>query len=106
MKGKFFAKLFPFKEYKGLKFYHNEILEEMGVKKATSPAVKKEVAGGGKIEVELINDYVEVRLCGGSSIYGDYFPDDIDIGEIERLIRIMFGLKSIPVLIIPAYAEP
>ena len=102
-KGKFFAKLFPEKEYEGLKFFHNEILEEMGVKKAESPAVKKEVAGGGKIEVELIKDYVEVRLYGTSSIYGDYIPDDINIGEIEKLIRVMFELTDLPVLVIPDF---
>lgn len=100
-KGKFFAKLFPLKEYEGLKFYHNEILEEMGVKKADSPEVKKEVQGGGKIEVEFIKDYVEVRLYGASSIYGPYHPDEISTGEIEKLISVMFGLKDIPILVIP-----
>ncbi|MBU0706400.1 hypothetical protein KJ657_04155 [Patescibacteria group bacterium] len=99
--GKFFAKLFPEKEYDGSKFFHNEVLEEMGVKKADSPAVKKEVEGGGKMEVELIEDYVEVRLHGKSSIYGPYNPDCVDIGEIEGVIHTMFDLIDLPILVIP-----
>lgn len=105
-KGKFYAKLFPFREYEKTKFYHNEILEGMGVKNPTSAAVKKEVQGGGKIEVELISDYVEVRLYGSSSIYGDYIPEDVDIGEIEKLIRVMFEVRTLPVLVVPDYKEP
>jgi hypothetical protein len=99
--GKFFAKLFPEKEYDGSKFFHNMILEEMGVKNADSPAVKKEVEGGGKMEVELIDDYVEVRMYGKSSIYGPYHPDCVDIGEMEGIIRTMFSLMDLPILVIP-----
>lgn len=101
--GKFFAKLFPKEEYDGSSFFHNDILEEMGVKNADSPAVKKEMEGGGKIEVELINDYVEVRLYGKSSVYGLYNPDCIDIGEIEGVIRVMFDLIDLPILVIPDF---
>ena len=98
---KFFAKLFPKKEYDGSAFFHNMVLEEMGVKNAESPGVKKEVEGGGKIEAELIDDYVEVRLYGKSSIYGPYDPDCVDIGAIEEIIRTMFDLIDLPVLVIP-----
>ncbi|MBN2306407.1 hypothetical protein JXD20_00295 [Candidatus Peregrinibacteria bacterium] len=98
---KFFAKLFPKKEYDGSKFFHHMILEEMGVKNAESSAVKKEVEGGGKIEVELIDDYVEVRLYGTSSVYGPYTPQCVDIAEIEGVIRTMFELIDLPVLVIP-----
>lgn len=101
--GKFFAKVFPKKEFDGSSFFHNMILEEMGVKNAESPTVKKEMEGGGKIEVELIEDYVEVRLYGKSSIYGVYNPDCVDIGEIEGLIRVMFELLDLPILVIPDF---
>lgn len=100
---KLFAKLFPKKEYDGSKFFHNEILEEMGVKNAESPAVKKEMEGGGKIEIEMIDDYVEVRLYGKSSVYGLYNPDCIDIGEMEGVIRTMFELMDMPILVIPDF---
>lgn len=99
--GKFFAKLFPEKEFDGSQFFHNMVLEEMGVKNADSPAIKKEVEGGGKIEVELIDDYVEVRLHGKSSIYGPYNPDNVDIGAVEEVIRTMFELIDMPILVIP-----
>ncbi len=99
--GKFFAKLFPKEEFDGASFFHNMILEDMGVKNADSSDVKKEVEGGGKIEVELIDDYVEVRLYGKSSIYGLYNPDCIDIGGIEGVIRTMFELLDLPILVIP-----
>lgn len=99
--GKFFAKLFPEKEFDSSSFFHNMVLEEMGVKNADSPAVKKEVEGGGKIEVELIADYVEVRLYGKSSIYGRYSPDCVDIGGIEGVTRTMFELMDLPILVIP-----
>ncbi len=99
--GKFFAKLFPKKEFDGSAFFHNMVLEEMGVNKAESPAVKKEMDGGGKIEVEMIDDYVEVRLYGKSTIYGPYKADCVDIGEIEGLIRVMFDLADLPILVIP-----
>lgn len=103
--GKLFAKLFPQKEYDGSKFFHNMVLEEMGVKDAESAAVKKEVAGGGKMEVELLDDYVEVRLYGKSSIYGPYSADNVDIGELEELVRVMFELDDEPVLVIPDFEE-
>lgn len=99
--GKLFAKLFPQKEFDGSKFFHNMVLEEMGVKNAESPAVKKEMDGGGKIEVELIEDYVEVRLYGKSTIYGQYNADCVDIGSIEEVIRTMFELLDLPILVIP-----
>jgi len=99
--GKFFAKLFPKEEFDGSKFFHNMVLEEMGIENADSPAAKKEVEGGGKIEVELIDDYVEVRLYGKSSIYGPYNSDCIDIGAIEGVIRTMFELEDLPILVIP-----
>lgn len=100
---KFFAKLFPRDEWDGSSFFHNMILEEMGVKNAEVPAIKKEVPGGGKIEVEMMDDYVEVRLYGKSSIYGRYNAESVDIGEIEAIVREMFELVDLPVLVIPDY---
>lgn len=99
--GKFFAKLFPKEEFDGSSFFHNMVLEEMGVQDTTSEAVKKEVEGGGKIEVEMIDDYVEVRLYGKSTIYGRYNPDSVDIGGIEGVIRTMFELLDLSILVIP-----
>lgn len=100
---KFFAKLFSKDKWDGSTFFHNMVLEEMGVEKADSPSVKKEMLGGGKIEVELINDYVEVRLYGKSTIYGHYIPENIDIGEIEGVIRTMFDIVDLPILVIPDF---
>ena len=101
--GKFFAKLFPKDEFDGACFFHNMILEEMGIQNADSPAVAKEVEGGGKIGVELIDDYVEVRLYGKSGIYGPYNPEAIDIGGIEGVIHTMFELLDLPILVIPDF---
>lgn len=98
---KFFAKLFPEQEWNVSSFFHSMILEEMGIEHSDSPAVKKEIKGGGTIEVELIDDYVEVRLYGKSSIYGPYQPDCVDIGGIEAIIRTMFDLMDISILVIP-----
>ena len=101
--GKFFAKLFPMEEWDGSSFFHNMILEEVGIANSQSSAVLKEVPGGGKIEVEMMDDYVEVRLYGKSTIYGHYNPEAVDIGEIEAVIREMFELIDLPVLVIPDY---
>lgn len=99
--GKFFAKLFPEEAFDGSSFFHNMLLEEMGIEKADSPAVKNGIGGGGKIEVELIDDYVEVRLYGKSGIYGPYKPDCVNIGSIEEVISTMFELIDMPILVIP-----
>ena len=99
--GKFFAKLFPEKTFDGASFFHHMILTEMGIEQATSDAVKSEMRGGGKMEVELIDDYVEVRLYGRSADYGAYHPEDIRTGEIEAVIRRMFDLIDLPILVIP-----
>ncbi len=101
--GKFFAKLFPKEEFDGAYFFHNMILEEMGVQNATSEAVKKEMGGGGKMDVELINDYVEVRLYGRSTNYGHYNPDCVNIEAIEGIIHTMFELLDLPILVVPDF---
>ncbi len=101
--GKFFAKLFPKEEWDGSAFFHNMVLEEMGVQNAQAPSVMKEVPGGGKIEVEMMDDYAEVRLYGKSTIYGRYNPEMVDAGAVEGVVREMFELIDLPVLVIPDY---
>lgn len=102
-KGKFFAKLFPKNEFDGSSFFHFMILEEMGIQNAESKAVQEAMQGGGKIEVEMMDDYVEVRLYGKSTGYGPYKPETLDPGEIEGIIRVMFDLIDLPILVIPDF---
>ena len=102
-KGKFFAKLFPKNEFDGSIFFHNMILEEMGIKNAEAPVVKKEIQGGGKIEVGLVNGYAEVKLYGKSTIYGRYNPDLLDINGIEEKVRVVFELMDLPILVVPDF---
>ena len=64
---------------------------------------KKEMGGGGKMDVELINDYVEVRLYGRSTNYGHYNPDCVNIEAIEGIIHTMFELLDLPILVVPDF---
>lgn len=101
--GKFIAKLLPKNQYDTTKLWHNTMLKELAVKKPESPAMKKEIVGGGKIELEMIGDYVECRFYGKSSVYGNYDPTDIDMAKMERAIEATFHLGMMPVLIIPNF---
>ncbi|MBN1258787.1 hypothetical protein JXA05_03455 [Candidatus Peregrinibacteria bacterium] len=101
--GKFIAKLFPREKYAAANLYHNHMLAELGVEKPESPAVKKEIAGGGKIEIELIGDYMECRLFGESQTYGKYNAFDIDLPGLEKAVGEAFGMGGITVLVIPDY---
>lgn len=103
--GKLFAKLFPKSEWDNIEFFHDILMEELGVKDAKSMDVKEVLVGGGKIEVELIDDYVECRLWGKSTIYGEFNPNLIDIAAIESEIREVFELDEMPVLVVPDYEE-
>jgi len=102
--GKFYAKLFPKDKWDGSAFFHNMILEELGVENTQSPEVKATVAGGGKIEVELVGDHAECRLYGKSTIYGYYNPDDIDTTKLEECLKEVFHLE-IPISVIPSFQE-
>jgi len=103
--GKLFAKLFPKSEWDNIEFFHDILVEELGVKDAKSIDVKEMIVGGGKIEVELIDDYVECRLWGKSTIYGEFNSNLIDIAAIENEIREVFELDEMPVLVVPDYEE-
>ncbi len=103
--GKFFAKLFSKSEWEKIDFFHDELLQELGIEEAESPDVKDMIVGGGKIEVELNDNHVECRLYGKSSIYGEYDPDAIDTKALEAEIQKVFKLKKMPVLIVPDFKE-
>jgi len=102
--GQFLAKLFPKAEWDGSVFFHNMILEELGVEDAQSQAVMETVAGGGKIEVELFDEHLECRLYGKSTIYGPYNADDVDTSQIEEALEAVFHL-GIPISVIPSFQE-
>ena len=88
-----------------IELFHDMVVSELGVKAPESMDVKEVITGGGKIEVELINEYVECRLYGESTIYGDYKPGVIDTAALEMEIRDIFELDEIPVLVIPDFEE-
>jgi hypothetical protein len=104
--GKFFAKLFPKSKWDKIDFFHDELLQELGIEEAESPDVKDMIVGGGKIEVELNDNHIECRLYGKSSIYGEYDPDAIDTKALEAEIQKTFKLSKMPVLIVPDFQEP
>lgn len=103
--GKLFAKLYPKSDWDNMEFFHDDLVGELGVKDAKSMDVKEVVVGGGKIEIELINDYVECRLCGKSTVYGDYNPENIDVAAIETEIKEIFDLDKTPILVVPDFEE-
>ena len=103
--GQFFAKLYPKSEWDSLSFFHDDLVGELGVKDTKGMDVKEVIVGGGKIEIELVNDYVECRIYGKSTIYGDYSPGEIDTSVLEDEIRDVFELGDTPVLVVPDYEE-
>ena len=103
--GQIFAKLFPKAEWENVSFFHDDLVGELGVKDTKSMDVKAVIMGGGKIEIEAIEDYVECRIYGKSTIYGDYNSNDIDTSAIEDEIRDVFELGDTPVLVVPDFEE-
>lgn len=103
--GKLFAKLYPKADWDKVSFFHNELMNELGVKDAESPDVKEIVTGGGKIEIELVDDYIECRLYGKSTIYGEYNSEDIDTTALEAEIRKVFDLDERPILAVPDFEK-
>ena len=99
--GEFFAKLFPKSEWDGASFFHNMILEALGIANSQSPEVMAQVEGGGKMEVELYDDHAECILYGKSTIYGRYNPEDVDVQKLEEAVKDIFHLE-VPVVIYPA----
>ena len=103
--GKVFVKLFPKKDWDKVSFFHNQLVEEVGVKNLEGKDMKNLIIGGGKMEIEFIEDYVECCLYGKSGIYGNYNPDDIDTSAIEDEICDVFGLGDMSVLVIPDFEK-
>lgn len=101
--GKLFAKLFPKSEWGNIEFFHNHVVQELGVRDAESPEMKQKIVGGGKIEVELVNGYVECKLYGKSTIYGLYDPAAINAIALESELKEVFALGEIPALVIPDF---
>ena len=101
--GKFLAKLVPKEKYAKIELFHNSMLKDLGVQNPDSPEVKKAIAGGGKIEIELIGDYMECRLYGESQTYGKYNMFDVDLPGLEKAVEETFGVGGMPVLVIPDY---
>jgi hypothetical protein len=85
--GKFIAKIFPVDLYNGSNFFHNNILEEIGIEDAQSDEVKNLIAGGGKIEVELLEDHAECRIYGKSTNYGPHDPAALNLPRIEEVLQ-------------------
>ncbi len=101
--GKFIAKIFPKDEYDSTDLYHNSMLLDLGIKNPDSAEMKRAIAGGGKIEIELVEDYVECRLYGDSQTYGHYNKADIDIARMETALEAEFDLGMMPILVIPDF---
>ena len=98
--GNFIAKIVPKEKYDKMDIYHNTMLEDLGVEDPDSSAVKKTIIGGGKIELEMVQDYVECRLYGSSKTYGDYDKSDIDLARMEKAIEATFHLGMMPILVV------
>jgi len=103
--GQFFAKLYPKKEWDNINFYHDLLVRELGVDDPENMDVKEIVIGGGKIIIEFIENHIECRLYGKSTIYGDYKPTDIDLKAVGMELKEVFGLDEIPVTINPDWEE-
>ena len=65
--GKFLAKIFSKIEWDEIQFFHDMILEELGVQDAKNMDIKEVIVGGGKMEVEFFDTFVECRLYGKST---------------------------------------
>ena len=101
--GKFIAKILPKNEYDKADIFHNTMLSDLGIKNPDSAEMKRAITGGGKIEVEMVGDYVECRLYDTSQTYGAYNKDDIDTAEMEKAIEATFHLGMLPILVIPDF---
>lgn len=102
---KLFAKLFPKSEWDGSAFFHDMLVEELGVNTPKSMEVQERIIGGGKMEVELVGNHLECRLWGKSTIYGDYESSHVDTEALEHEIQDVFNLDDMPVQVIPDYEE-
>ncbi len=100
-----FAKLYPKSEWDNIELFHDMVVKELGIKEPESMDVKEVIVGGGKIEIELIENHVECRLYGKSTIYGDYESGDINVSALENEIRETFDLDEMPVSIVPDFEE-
>jgi hypothetical protein len=100
--GQFIAKIISNADWRQKEFLHKEVLVELGIRDPLDKEVKKHIVGGGLLDLELIDDYVELRLSGSSGDYGDYDPESIDLAGLERAIENAFGLGMMPVLVIPS----
>lgn len=102
---KLFAKLYPKSEWDGIDLFHDMVVADLGVNNPESMDVKEVIVGGGKIEVELVENHLECRLWGKSTIYGDYDSSHVDTGALEHEIQDVFNLDDMPVQVIPDYEE-
>jgi hypothetical protein len=98
--GKFFAKLFPKSEWDNIELFHDMVVSDLGVNDPKSVDVKEVITGGGKMDITLKDNSVEVLLYGNSAIYGDYDADGIDIEALEFEVRNVFDLDDVPVKIV------
>lgn len=103
--GRLFAKLYPKSVWETIEFFHDMLVKELGVKDPESHDVKELIIGGGKIEVELVDDYAECRLWGKSTIYGDYDPPEVDVAALETEVQESFDLDDMPVSVMFDYEE-
>lgn len=103
--GKFFAKLYPESEWETCGLYHDMVVRELGVGDPESLDVKDVVIGGGKIAVELLDNRVECRLWGKSTIYGDYDPEHVPSKALLNKLREVFDLDETPIEVIRDYEE-
>ena len=103
--GKFFAKLYPALEWENIQFFHDNLVQELGIKDAEGMDVKEMIVGGGKIELEFLPKFAECRLYGKSTIYGDYDPFAIDTDALAIEIQDVCELGDWPVDVIADY-EP
>jgi len=101
--GKFIAKIVPKEKYDKMDIYHNTMLFDLGVKDPDSKSVHNAIVGGGKMELEMVGDYIECRLYGGSKTYGDFDKTDIDLARMEKAIESIFHLGMMPILVIPDF---
>ncbi|MCK5612519.1 hypothetical protein KAR91_62175 [Candidatus Pacearchaeota archaeon] len=98
--GKFLAKIFSKIEWDEIQFFHDMILEELGVQDAKNMDIKEVIVGGGKMEVEFFDTFVECRLYGKSTIYGEYDSASIDSESLEVEIQEVFDLDDLPVSVL------
>ncbi len=98
--GKFLAKIFPKVEWDKVQFFHDMILEELDVQDTKNMDIKEVIVGGGKMEVEFFDTFVECRLYGKSTIYGEYDSASIDSESLEVEVQEVFDLDDLPVSVL------